>query len=127
MVDGELFDKLARIGSIMRKRTEPFGGIQVGYFSGYIPPYSPMYANGKACVLTACGHWRLFPAPACQQREQTDEIRFRGATVEPGRRAKAHVDKGVQAEGPRFAPFILQDPRRLIDLIHTSFQTSLTC
>lgn len=30
MVDGELFDKLARIGSIMRKRTEPFGGIQVG-------------------------------------------------------------------------------------------------
>lgn len=29
MVDGDLFDKLARIGSLLRKRVEPFGGIQV--------------------------------------------------------------------------------------------------
>lgn len=30
MVDGELFDKLATIGGIVRKnKTEPFGGIQV--------------------------------------------------------------------------------------------------
>ncbi|KAF5383613.1 hypothetical protein D9615_003724 [Tricholomella constricta] len=29
MVDGDLFDKLARIGSILRKKVEPFGGIQV--------------------------------------------------------------------------------------------------
>lgn len=29
MVDGELFDKLARIGSIIRRKAEPFGGIQV--------------------------------------------------------------------------------------------------
>ncbi|KAI0923745.1 hypothetical protein AcV5_010527 [Taiwanofungus camphoratus] len=29
MVEGELFDKLARVGSLMRKRIEPFGGIQV--------------------------------------------------------------------------------------------------
>jgi len=30
MIDGELFDKLARIGGIIRKnKTEPFGGIQV--------------------------------------------------------------------------------------------------
>ena len=29
MVDGDLFDKLARIGSIIRKRPEPFGAIQV--------------------------------------------------------------------------------------------------
>lgn len=36
MVDGELFDKLARIGSIMRKRTEPFGGIQVGHISFFV-------------------------------------------------------------------------------------------
>ncbi|KIY53384.1 hypothetical protein FISHEDRAFT_7136, partial [Fistulina hepatica ATCC 64428] len=28
MIDGDLFDKLARIGSILRKKTEPFGGIQ---------------------------------------------------------------------------------------------------
>ncbi|GLB43418.1 putative DNA-dependent ATPase and 5'-3' DNA helicase required for the maintenance of both mitochondrial and nuclear genome stability [Lyophyllum shimeji] len=29
MVDGDLFDKLARIGSILRKKVEPFGGIQI--------------------------------------------------------------------------------------------------
>lgn len=29
MLDGELFDKLARIGSLIRKSSEPFGGIQV--------------------------------------------------------------------------------------------------
>ena len=32
MVDGDLFDKLARIGSILRKKAEPFGGIQVRPF-----------------------------------------------------------------------------------------------
>lgn len=29
MVEGDLFDKLARVGSILRKNVEPFGGIQV--------------------------------------------------------------------------------------------------
>jgi len=33
MVDGDLFDKLARIGSILRKKTEPFGEIQVRVLS----------------------------------------------------------------------------------------------
>lgn len=32
MLDGELFDKLARIGSILRKNTAPFGSIQVRSF-----------------------------------------------------------------------------------------------
>ena len=29
MVDGDLFDKLSMIGSKLRKKIEPFGGIQV--------------------------------------------------------------------------------------------------
>ena len=29
MVDGDLFDKLARVAGMIRKKTEPFGGIQV--------------------------------------------------------------------------------------------------
>jgi hypothetical protein len=41
MVDGDLFDKLARIGSILRKKVDPFGGIQVGpYPSSLFPPYA---------------------------------------------------------------------------------------
>lgn len=30
MVDGELFDKLAKIGCLLRRSDKPFGGIQVG-------------------------------------------------------------------------------------------------
>lgn len=29
MVDGDFFDKLSMVGSKIRKRVEPFGGIQV--------------------------------------------------------------------------------------------------
>ena len=46
MVDGDLFDKLSQIGSILRKKPEPFGGIQVcvsctsytqsGSFTGFL-------------------------------------------------------------------------------------------
>jgi hypothetical protein len=32
MVDGDLFDKLSKIGSMLRKKIEPFGGIQVHSF-----------------------------------------------------------------------------------------------
>jgi ATP-dependent DNA helicase PIF1 len=32
MIDGNLFDKLARIGSALKKKEEPFGGIQVRVF-----------------------------------------------------------------------------------------------
>lgn len=30
MVDGDLFEKLSKVGSIVRKHHDPFGGIQVG-------------------------------------------------------------------------------------------------
>lgn len=29
MLDGDLFDKLSQVGQILRKKPEPFGGIQV--------------------------------------------------------------------------------------------------
>lgn len=32
MVDGDLFDKLAEIGTAMFKNGKPFGGIQVRFF-----------------------------------------------------------------------------------------------
>ena len=31
MIDGDLFDKLAQIARIIRRSTEPFGGIQVDW------------------------------------------------------------------------------------------------
>ena len=31
MVDGELFDKLNKVGQKLRKKLKPFGGIQVSY------------------------------------------------------------------------------------------------
>jgi ATP-dependent DNA helicase PIF1 len=43
MVDGDLFDKLSRVGSIVRKRPdEPFGGLQVIVTGDFfqLPPVS---------------------------------------------------------------------------------------
>ncbi|KAI5118403.1 hypothetical protein M0805_007537 [Coniferiporia weirii] len=45
MVDGDLFDKLARIGSILRKKAEPFGGIQV-IVTGDFFQLPPIMKNG---------------------------------------------------------------------------------
>lgn len=33
MVEADLFDKLAKIGGILRKNSLPFGGIQVGHLT----------------------------------------------------------------------------------------------
>lgn len=33
MVDGDLFEKLSKVGSIVRKHNDPFGGIQVDQLS----------------------------------------------------------------------------------------------
>ncbi|KAJ8489347.1 hypothetical protein ONZ51_g2972 [Trametes cubensis] len=51
MVDGDLFDKLARIGSIIRKRPEPFGAIQVVVTGDFfqLPPVN----KGSAAVKFA--------------------------------------------------------------------------
>ena len=40
MVDGDLFDKLSQIGSILRKTEEPFGGIQVCFGGTSYPIWS---------------------------------------------------------------------------------------
>ena len=46
MVDGDLFDKLSRLGSILRKKQEPFGGIQVRKFGcGAVVADQPVIKN----------------------------------------------------------------------------------
>ncbi|KAH9857354.1 hypothetical protein C2E23DRAFT_385765 [Lenzites betulinus] len=49
MVDGDLFDKLARIGSMIRKRPEPFGAIQVVVTGDFfqLPPVMKGSGNVK--------------------------------------------------------------------------------
>ncbi|KAI0825695.1 hypothetical protein BC629DRAFT_1449403 [Irpex lacteus] len=51
MVDAALFDKLARIGCILRKSVEPFGGIQVVVTGDFfqLPPVN----KGSAAVRFA--------------------------------------------------------------------------
>jgi hypothetical protein len=36
MIDGDLFDKLAQVASIIRESPEPFGGIQVNLLFLYL-------------------------------------------------------------------------------------------
>ena len=72
MVDGELFDKLAAIGGLIRgKPNEPFGGIQVNIYRSILVGLS------NQCYHVACRHGRFLPAATCQQRKQVDALRFR--------------------------------------------------
>ncbi|KAJ7918683.1 hypothetical protein B0H13DRAFT_283930 [Mycena leptocephala] len=45
MLDGDLFDKLSRIGSMLRKSIQPFGGIQVCPF-----------LSAASCMLNSVAH-----------------------------------------------------------------------
>ncbi|KAF7356304.1 ATP-dependent DNA helicase PIF1 [Mycena venus] len=49
MLDGDLFDKLSRIGSILRKKLEPFGGIQLIVTGDFfqLPPVTKNSSNVK--------------------------------------------------------------------------------
>jgi hypothetical protein len=74
MVDGELFDKIARIACLIRKTTKPFGGIQVRYLK--LP---------SACIgdfaFAACCMWGLLPAATRSKRKYPSEIRLRSRVV----------------------------------------------
>ncbi|CCL98608.1 uncharacterized protein FIBRA_00610 [Fibroporia radiculosa] len=57
MVEGELFDKIAHIGSILRKRPEPFGGIQV-VVTGDFFQLPPVTKGQKATFAFEAEMWR---------------------------------------------------------------------
>jgi len=83
MVDGDLFDKLARIGSILKKNLEPFGGIQAGLFC--------CPATHVECRITLFlvgdRYGGLFPAPTRHEGKRSAQIRIRSSTLEPGNQA----------------------------------------
>lgn len=58
MVDGKLFDKLAEIGSLIRQKPTPFGGIQVrlGLCTCYCPDQRELLGHH---------YWRFLSAAPC--------------------------------------------------------------
>ena len=75
MVDGDLFDKLARIAGFLRKSGDPFGGIQVrSFFLSWLHPHGNWIGR--------C-HRRFLSASPCDQRGGQSEVRIRGGDVEP--------------------------------------------
>ena len=76
MVDGDLFDKLARIGSLLRKSVEPFGGIQVCFFA----MQSIHIFDVVLCLDHR--HRRFLSASACYQGHGPSQICVRGRDVE---------------------------------------------
>jgi ATP-dependent DNA helicase PIF1 len=65
MVDGDLFDKLSRIGSMLRKKIEPFGGIQVLSFFEYTS-----YLDS---VVGHC-HWRLLSITSSREERCSGQV-----------------------------------------------------
>ncbi|TFY61840.1 hypothetical protein EVJ58_g4258 [Rhodofomes roseus] len=57
MVEGELFDKLYRIGSMMRKKSTPFGGIQV-IVTGDFFQLPPVNKSGKVNFAFEAEMWK---------------------------------------------------------------------
>ena len=69
MVDGELFDTLAKLADQLRnKRTDkPFGGIQVCN----TPAYMPLFHNAQACQTAGCDGGLLSTPSSYQVRRGT--------------------------------------------------------
>lgn len=95
MVDGDLFDKLAEIGSILRKSPLPFGGIQVGLetFIG-----KETLAN---CSTPDRCYRRLFPAPPCDQ-VRLCKVCIRSYILAQNYPANVQFDSGFPTERSRF-------------------------
>lgn len=68
MLDGDLFDKLARIGSMLRKNIHPFGGIQVS--DDHITD-----AFRALTDHTGDSHRGFLPAASCWQKRTISEVR----------------------------------------------------
>ncbi|KAF5387400.1 hypothetical protein D9757_005787 [Collybiopsis confluens] len=56
MVDGDLFDKLAEVGSILRKNSRPFGGIQM-VVTGDFFQLPPVTKSGAVKFAFEATHW----------------------------------------------------------------------
>ncbi|CAL1714612.1 unnamed protein product [Somion occarium] len=57
MVDGELFDKLARMGSFLRRHVEPFGGIQL-VVTGDFFQLPPVNKGGQVKFAFEAEYWK---------------------------------------------------------------------
>ena len=77
MVDGDLFDKLAKIAGMLGKGAEPFGGIQVCSI--------PSVHETLILCFLAYRDRRFLSITSCNERRSASEVRFRGRNVEKNR------------------------------------------
>ena len=75
MVEGDLFDKLARIGSLLRKDARPFGGIQVRDSSVRVNDIAITRCLQFSTI--AYRHWRLLPASSSGEVRFKSQVRVR--------------------------------------------------
>src|SRR5258708_28598787 len=59
MVDGDLFDKLARVACLIKKTTKPFGGIQASISSSLSSEHLCLYIRGTQLIV--CGDFFQLP------------------------------------------------------------------
>jgi hypothetical protein len=100
MVDGDLFDKLAKIGSILRKKPmQPFGGIQVGLSIASFLTFSSIRGMLKHTTFSSdCRHWRLLPTSSRPKRRRATHVRVRSADVERDDISVGQFESSVSAE-----------------------------
>ena len=90
MVDGDLFDKLARLGSLLRRDARPFGGIQVGL--------DTLNALCFSDLVAGCGNRRFLPTSSRTRETEGRQVRFRGRVLASSPQKDLQSDQGVPTE-----------------------------
>jgi ATP-dependent DNA helicase PIF1 len=77
MVEADLFDKLSQVGSIVRKKPEPFGGIQAS-----CPAYRALLELTQFQVIITGDFFQLPPVTRAGQVKFAFEAEFWNKTVQ---------------------------------------------
>lgn len=104
MIDGTLFDKLEHVARIARRRSEPFGGLQV-----WILICVRQVLN--LCLRQARALWRFLSAPprpgAVRWPQSARIVCFRSRFLEAVRSPNTDADTRVQTKGTGLGHFLL--------------------
>lgn len=100
MLDAELFDKLAEIGKVIKKKDKPFGGIQVSRRSPSARE-QVRHLIHHVGPSPACDHWGFLSAAASHQG-QGAEFCVPSQYLEGGDRGIDRSHAGIQTEGQQW-------------------------
>lgn len=93
MVEADLFDKLFRVAQIIRRKTEPFGGIQVLH----------LFLSEIILTIPIAHCYGRFLSTSTRYSGDR-QVRFRGSILGRCHKKLVQLNKGFPADRPRHVP-----------------------